>query len=189
MSRLHLLSYVDSLTPLVSELFLCLMLSCFLSLSSYLTQNTATVAAMATKCDSLTWTDVRCMWLGTFLMDQLGYIWHGTSLNHLKIMPKFQAPIPVPWWVMAATKSHVHTDRHLHLLCACTYVCVYMLYICTYFLHCVSPYCPLSLPWTLFDIFTVNILKWSSFAVHIQITASLMWFSCNSYNFKVCNKL
>jgi len=48
------------------------------------------------------------------MMDQLGYIWHDTSHNHLNVNAKFEAPIPV------APDRHMDTERDFIL---CMHVC------------------------------------------------------------------
>lgn len=58
------------------------------------------------------------MWLSTFLMDQLGYIWHDTSHNHLNINAKISNSYPCSLLWLPQTYGQRQRQR-LYFMYAC----------------------------------------------------------------------
>jgi len=95
------------------------------------------------------------MWLSTFLMDQLGYIWHDTSHNHLNINAKISSSYPCSLLNYGCPKQTYGHRQRLYVMnvCVCSSVGVTVLSLVSpmniiWHLHCWHSQEPCDGSWT-----------------------------------------
>ena len=122
MSCLHLLSYVDRLTHLThTDLILDAQL--FIRPKLLLHTLHSNKGNHGKKCDSHHVMSAVC---GSAPFWWTNSVIFGMTLPIiiLTLMPKFQAPIPVPCWVMAASYRQMDTERGFMYACVCSGITV-----------------------------------------------------------------
>jgi len=99
----------------------------------------------------LTPSDFSFMWLSTFLMDQLGYIWHDTSHNHLNINAKISSSYPCSLLSYGCPKQTYGHRQRLYVMnaCVCSSVGVTVLSLVSHYLTSSLLTLPRALWWVL----------------------------------------